>query len=1150
MNLQRYLVAICLFVIATTLSAQTSANCDSIQEAKGFPEYYCDCKEGYTNFRLPIDTVVSYQPIWYKGWLSDLYDGLSAYLHSDCNLNFEVYTSCTALSPKYQAVFTKNEASTIDGESLKRKLEENNVSNVDMAFYICISPMGGEGGRLIMRRESDGIPSSCEDPLYVFPGMTLLTTQTEDVYAVNPNDMPANTDIIFQWRGNNNATCNLQVARGTCDGAVMDQVELLSAEDVYTFTAETIRQAKEMDEHFFLHFNHAPNTSGLVCCLTPEYEDYYIDTLVCQGMGLQLPDTLLTESTIYPLDTVHVSANLYQVNYYNLTIYEPDPQYITLPIKTTELPFNYRDQHTLTDFGQYELPISTEGQCDELIFLTLTHDIDTIITVVDTFLCYGATFSYNGRNYQYDTSFGSSSLKNADTLLIDSLNVYFATSPEVVYDTLQIAKGGSIRKYGKTFREFGDYEIDYIDPSTMCQQKIYVHVKEKINVTLLDSVVETLCQGLEYDYYGTIYTTSVSFRDTFWMNSNTCEVTPVKITFIEPEGQPDTLSLRSTDLPYTYRNQHTITTYGDYDLTIHLDGECDERYLLHVSHAIDTLTQSLDTTLCQGMVYLHKGVEYTTAATFVDSTWMNDDTFALTTVSVTFLAPETQNDTLSLRSTDLPYTYRNQHTITTYGDYDLTIHLDGECDERYLLHVAHDIDTLTQSIDTTLCQGKVYLYNEVEYTSSTAFVDSTWLNADTYSITSVTVTFLAPEAVSDTLSLKSTDLPYTYRNQHTITTYGDYDLTIHVDGECDERYLLHVSHAIDTLTQSLDTTLCQGMVYLHKGVEYTTATTFVDSAWVNDDTFALTTVSVTFLAPETQNDTLSLRSTDLPYTYRNQHTITTYGDYDLTIHVDGECDERYLLHVSHAIDTLTQSLDTTLCQGMVYLHNGVEYTTAATFVDSAWVNDDTFALTTVFVTFLAPETQNDTLSLRSIDLPYTYRNQHTITTYGDYDLTIHVDGECDERYLLHVSHTIDTLTQSLDTTLCYGGTFEYAGEAYVSDTVVVRSEWSGADTLMIDTIRVSFALVPDQVYDTVAITPAELPYYYYEQLVPDFGDYEFMLYNEYGCLEQVFLHVLRTTTTDMPEQPIVDRPRLLMRDGIVYILRASEVFTLLGEKVE
>ena len=134
--------------------------------------------------------------------------------------------------------------------------------------------------------------------------------------------------------------------------------------------------------------------------------------------------------------------------------------------------------------------------------------------------------------------------------------------------------------------------------------------------------------------------------------------------------------------------------------------------------------------------------------------------------------------------------------------------------------------------------------------------------------------------------------------------------------------------------------------------------------------------------------------------------------------------------------------------------------------------------------------------------------------------------------------------------LCYGGTFEYAGEEYVSDTVVVRSEWSGADTLMINTIRVSFALVPDQVYDTVAITPAELPYYYYEQLVPDFGDYEFMLYNEYGCLEQVFLHVLRTTTTDMPEQPLVDRPRLFMRDGIVYILRGSELFTLLGEKVE
>ena len=99
MNLQRLCVAFSLCIIATTHLAQPSDDCLRLQEERGFPSYYCDCKEGYTNFQLPVDTVISYQPIWFKGWVSDLYDGLSAYLHSDCDLNFEVYASCTAKEP-------------------------------------------------------------------------------------------------------------------------------------------------------------------------------------------------------------------------------------------------------------------------------------------------------------------------------------------------------------------------------------------------------------------------------------------------------------------------------------------------------------------------------------------------------------------------------------------------------------------------------------------------------------------------------------------------------------------------------------------------------------------------------------------------------------------------------------------------------------------------------------------------------------------------------------------------------------------------------------------------------------------------------------------------------------------------------------------
>ena len=1149
MNLQRFSVAICLFVFATTLMAQISDDCAKLQADKGYPSYYCDCKEGYTDFILPIDTIVDGEPIWYKGWVSDLYDGVSAYMHSDCDFNFEVYTSCSAQTPKYSALFAQNQANSIDGEAIKRKLQENNVGDIDMAFYIRISPIAGNGGRLIMRKQNDGMPSTCDDPLYIFPGMSLYTTRPNDVYVVDPNQLYDLTDIILQWEPDTNTPCQLQITQATCDGPTIAQTTLHS-DDIYILPAQQIKQAKDNNQQLYFHLNHAANTSGMFHCLAPEYEEYYIDTLMCQGMGLQVGDTLLTEATVYTIDTVYEYANLYTIYFYDLSFYEPDLQYDTLAFQYTHQPYLYRNQHTISEPGNYDLTIHTPGACDERYLLHVYHDRDTIINVADTFLCYGASFKYQGKLHSQDVSFGQAVWKNQDTLLIDSLHVRFAPTPEIVYDTIMQNQN----KYGKTYKQPGEFRFTYTNPNTYCVDSIILLVKPNTDLNIQYDyyyIDTTLCQGMEYeDYYGNVYIESTVLYDTIprVMNKH-YEVEITTITFTEPEIQYDTLSLKTTQLPYKYNKYCTVDTFDLYDYTVHVDGRCDERYQLTVLHDIDTLTQSLDTTLCQGMVYTCDGVDYTTDTTLIDTLQLDADTYQILTIQVSFLAPDIQADTLSLKTTDLPYTYRNQHTITTYGDYDLTIHVDGECDERYLLHVSHAIDTLTQSLDTTLCQGMVYLHNGVEYTTATTFMDSAWVNDDTFALTTVSVTFLAPETQNDTLSLRSTDLPYTYRNQHTITTFGDYDLTIHVDGECDERYQLTVLHDIDTTYQTLDTTLCQGKTYLYNGVEYTTDITLIDTLQLDADTYQILTIHVAFTAPDIQLDTISLKTTDLPYTYREQYTVETFGDYDLTIHVDGACDERYLLHVSHAIDTLTQSLDTTLCQGKTYLYNGVEYTTDTTLIDTLQLDADTYQILTIQVAFTAPDLQLDTLSLKTTDLPYTYREQYVVEDFGEHDVLIHTSGTCDERYLLSVLHNIDTLVLEADTFLCYGNTFVYEEQEYQTDTLLQTISWLNADTIQIDILSVSFATQPIELYDTLLLAPTELPYLYRDTLLVTFGEYELLIYNHEGCLERIYLSVQEKTPTSLDDTPIYDRPRLILRDGVVYVLRGSEVYTLLGERL-
>jgi hypothetical protein len=162
-----------------------------------------------------------------------------------------------------------------------------------------------------------------------------------------------------------------------------------------------------------------------------------------------------------------------------------------------------------------------------------------------------------------------------------------------------------------------------------------------------------------------------------------------------------------------------------------------------------------------------------------------------------------------------------------------------------------------------------------------------------------------------------------------------------------------------------------------------------------------------------------------------------------------------------------------------------------------------------------------------------------------------VDGRCDERYQLLVLHDIDTLVLEVDTFLCYGNTFIHEAQEYQVDTILQSVSWLNADTLQIDILNLSFATQPIELYDTLSLESAQLPYQYRDTLVENFGEYELLLYNEGGCLELIYLSVLeKKVTTNLEDTELYDRPRLILYDGVVYILRGSEVYTLLGEKIK
>ena len=719
-----FMAFLCLLSTTAMMAQNEPADCRETSATNGWPSYYCDCKYNTQDFILPLDMEIN-DSTWFEAYLSEIADGLSAYLYSDCDMSFDVYIGCTAKSPKYQAVFEKNQTNTVNSQTIKEKLDEMGLGNLNQRFYICISPVNGLGGRLIASALDKGFPSTCADPLRIFPGMSFLSTDVESAYVIDPSDIEADVDLVIQWVGDNNAPCQLTVTRGACNGTVIEQINITDNNQIFRLSARDLELAWENDELFYLHFAHAPNTTGTLRCMTAIYEEDVEAIELCQGKALQLADTILTQPTVYFGDTMHVADNRFAVKIYDLTFIQPQALRDTIRLKNSQLPYNYRGQYTIPEGGinqDYDVTIRNAGECDERYLLHVAHDLTTITSSRDTTICYGGKYVSNGITYTQDFTEIQSKQLNPDTLIIDTIHVYFATSLDVINDTLRLKSNqlsSSYRYRGQRIKipAFGDYEFDLYKPDgSGCMEKVLLHVAHNVEMRY-ETISETLCQGKSFTYNGVTYTSSTTFADTLQRDADTYVITSVSVTFTAPEAIPDTLALKQAALPYTYRGQETITTFGDYDLTIRISGECDERYLLHVYHDIDTLYTNVDTTLCEGRIFTYKEVEYTQPAILLDSSWLNMDTWQITTIDIAFTTPDMEYDTIVVKTEELlaGYYYEPADTMVyAAGDYFYEILTYNDCTRHLTLTVNEE---LTSAVDNLPCtdQPRLIMRNGVVY---------------------------------------------------------------------------------------------------------------------------------------------------------------------------------------------------------------------------------------------------------------------------------------------------------------------------------------------------------------------------------------------------------------------------------------------------
>ena len=130
--------------------------------------------------------------------------------------------------------------------------------------------------------------------------------------------------------------------------------------------------------------------------------------------------------------------------------------------------------------------------------------------------------------------------------------------------------------------------------------------------------------------------------------------------------------------------------------------------------------------------------------------------------------------------------------------------------------------------------------------------------------------------------------------------------------------------------------------------------------------------------------------------------------------------------------------------------------------------------------------------------------------------------------------------------------FEYDGVAYAEPTTITDSAWLNQDTFLITTINLTFD-APIMEYDTVFVTDVELQDGYYYELADAYvyseGDSEYEITADNECTRIITLTVIKSKPTAVENNVVVTKPKLIMIDGVIYILHNEEYYTLMAEKV-
>lgn len=803
---------------------------------------------------------------------------------------------------------------------------------------------------------------------------------------------------------------------------------------------------------------------------------------------------------------------------------------------------------TLTESGTYTALLQTTYGCDSLVRLKLDvvdyFDIQQVATI-----CHNETYIFGSDTLGLSGVYVDSlvAIGGCDSTVTLTLTVLPAQGSEL---HVAICDMSSYVFHGDTLTVAGDY-FYHTDAANGCDSLVTLHLE---TVTSFETSAEaTICQGETFTLGTQVLDTDGVFKETFTAVGGCDSIVTLTLTVLpvltgtasaticdgqsyEYQGvalsEPGehlfvlagsngcdsivTFTLTVLETPNTVLeavicHEETYFFYGDqlnesgvYEQVFQAENGCDSTVSLILT-VLPALTASINASICAGSTYDFNGEILDQSGSYSQVLPSEFGCDSTVTVNLTVLPnlESTVNHTICANTS---YDFNGQ-TLTETGVYKAVLTGSNGCDSTVTLNL-EVLPLLETSVEATICQGSVYVLNNIELTESGEY--SAVFTSSTGCDSTVTVKLTVLPTHSTTLNETICEgSGYDFFGQ-VLTEAGSYEFALTGSNGCDSTILINLS--VTPLTYgSTDITICAGQSYIFNGEELSETGTyqFAFPGANGCDSIFLVYLTVHPVYMTVLNESLCTGQT---YPFHGAN-LTLDGQYIAEYTSIYGCDSTVVLNLTF-VNQFASSLQASVCAGESYVFGADTLTASGEYqhvYPAAGGCDSTVTLVLTVLPAVGSSIEATICAGESYDF-----NGTALTASGVYTAILSAFNGCDSTAVVNLT-VLPTVTNAISATICSNETYSFGGAMLTESgeyTEIVTGA-NGCDSTTILTLTVLPAVT-----SSISATICEGQTYAFNGLNLDAsGSYSAVYATSYGCdsLVSLTLTVLPTPHSSVVE---------------------------------